>query len=70
MASPPILTRDTLIPVGAVVLVLSAAFSYGIMYNKVETLSSEMVGMRSDIKELTAVVLRFEGTKSLSYVRP
>lgn len=70
MPSPTILTRDTLIPIGAVIIVLSAAFSYGMMYNKVETLSVEVVGMRTDIKELTAAVNKLEGSKVMSYGNP
>jgi hypothetical protein len=37
------------------------------MYNKVEYLSAEMVGMRADIKELTMAVNRLEGGKIITY---
>jgi hypothetical protein len=66
-ASQSILTKDTLIPIGAVIIVLSAAFSYGIMYNKVETLGDEVAALRDDIKELTKAVGQLEGNRSVSY---
>ena len=48
MSSPAVLTKDTFIPIGAVIIVLSAAFSYGIMYNKVSTLTSEIVFVKEN----------------------
>lgn len=81
MTEASIVSKDTLIPIGAVILVLSGAFSYGIMYNKVDTLREEMATyrteskeeiteLRKDIKALTAAVNKLEGSKAISYVGP
>lgn len=79
--SQVLLTKDTMIPVGAVVLVLTAAFSYGAMYQKVDTAvtrideQSEILDKQGDqISELTTAVLELTkevnqliGKNSLSY---
>lgn len=56
MSSPFTITKDTLIPIGLVIIVLSAAFSYGIMYNKVATLTVEVTSLREDVQELNQSV--------------
>ena len=65
-----------MIPVGAVIIVLSAAFCYGIMFQKVVALSGEVNALRSDmqelredVKQLSADVNRLIGSKALSYER-
>lgn len=65
-----IFSLQTLIPVGAVAIVLSAAFSYGIMYNDVQTLKSEVAMLREDIKDLTAAVNRLSGSNVVTYGGP
>lgn len=71
MSSPVLLTKDTLIPIGAVIIVLSAAFSYGIMYNKVSTLTVEVLSLRDDVKDLSNTVARLVGTleEKVSYAK-
>ena len=71
MSSPVLLTKDTLIPIGAVIIVLSAAFSYGIMYNKVSTLTVEVLSLRNDVKDLSNTVARLVGTleEKVSYAK-
>ena len=56
MSSPFFLTKDTYIPIGLVIIVLSAAFSYGIMYQKVATLTVEVTSLREDVQELNQSV--------------
>ena len=49
-----VITKDTLIPIGAVIIVLSAAFSYGAMYNKVSSLTNEVALLRNDNREINS----------------
>lgn len=37
--SQSVITKDTLVPITAVIIVIGWAFSTGIMYNKIETLN-------------------------------
>jgi len=52
--SQTVITKDTLIPIGAVIIVLSAAFSYGAMYNKVSSLTNEVALLRDDNREINS----------------
>lgn len=65
--SASILTKDTLIPVGAVLIVLSAAFSYGIMYQKVATLTDEVAELNVAVQQLSKDVNQLIGSKTLTY---
>lgn len=56
-----VLTRDTFIPIGAVVIVLTAAFSYGIMYNKVQTLSDEVSQLRVEVAQINSTLNQLVG---------
>lgn len=62
-----VLTKDTLIPVGAVIIVLSAAFSYGAMYNKVNALSGEVALLRQDNREINSKLDQLIGRVNISY---
>ena len=63
-------TKDTLIPISAVSIVLAAGFSYGILYNKVNTLTDEVAGLRADTKALIITVNQLVGSSDLSYGYP
>lgn len=77
--SQSILTKDTLIPVGAVIVVLSAAFSYGIMYQKVDTLQRDLAKfedlpvqvaeLKQSVEQLTKEVNRLVGSKVTAYAK-
>ena len=60
------LTGNTLIPISALLIVLSAGFSYGIMYQKVATLSTQVAGLETSVEELNTNVNRLIGIKSIS----
>ena len=65
--SQSILSKDTLIPVGAVLIVLTAAFSYGIMYQKVTGLEGQVRELNSSVLQLTKEVNQLIGSRSLTY---
>ena len=65
-----ILTKDTLIPIGAVIIVLSAAFSYGIMYQKVATLTEKVDRIEMSLVQISADVNRLIGLRTISYGTP
>lgn len=52
MASPTILTRDTLIPIGSVLIVVSAAitsaYNYGKISTKVDTMQSDLTAFHEE----------------------
>ena len=67
--SQTILTKDTLIPVGAVIIVLTASFSYGIMYQKVTGLESQVDGLNQSVMQLSKDINQLIGARGLSYER-
>jgi len=66
MASP-ILTGGTLIPITAVIVVLSAGFSYGILYQKVTGLEKQVTALTLSVDQLSQDVNRLIGSQSLTY---
>ena len=78
MAAQLTLSKETLIPIGAVIIVLSSAFSYGIMYQKVKTYGVVLEQNRiesnqrfdelsRDVALLSAKINQLIGAQSLSY---
>jgi len=62
-----ILTKDTLIPVGAVILILTASFSYGAMYQKVNNLENQVHQLNNSVQQLSRDVNQLIGANSISY---
>jgi outer membrane murein-binding lipoprotein Lpp len=78
MSSPSVVTKDTLIPITLVIVVLSAAFSYGIMYQKVENVGGEVKELKvsvndkidkldNKVDQLSENVMKLIGLRTISY---
>ena len=55
------ISQTSAVSIGLVLTLLGAALSFGVVYNKVDTLENEVAEARKDIKELTASVNRIIG---------
>lgn len=52
---PSIISKDSLVPIGLVATMLAAAMSFGVMWQKVTTLSEQMVevqALRADVADI------------------
>ena len=56
-----VISQTSAVSIGLVLTLLGAALSFGVVYNKVDTLENEVAEARKDIKELTASVNRIIG---------
>jgi outer membrane murein-binding lipoprotein Lpp len=63
------ITKDTLIPISAVIIVISAGFSYGIMYQKVAGLEDQVAELNQSVTQLSKDVNRLIGAQSITYER-
>ncbi len=62
-----IITRETLVPLGAIAFIFGAAFSIGAIYNKVDVLSDEVALMRADQKEANTKLDQLIGAQQAAY---
>ena len=51
-----IVGMDTLVPLGAIVVIVGAVWSYGALWQKVENANQEITMLRQDVKSLTQKV--------------
>ena len=60
------ITTNSLIPLGLVITLLGAAISFGVMYNKVNTLSDEVNMLRIQTAEINSKVDKLVGRIGLT----
>lgn len=48
----PIINKESLIPLGLVITLVGAAMSFGVMYQKVETVRADLVDVKNQITKL------------------
>lgn len=46
----PIISADTLVPLGFVMVMVGAIWSFGVLWQKTETLKEEVAYLRQDVK--------------------
>lgn len=64
-----IISQTSAVSIGLVITLIGAALSFGIVYNKVDTLGSEVSEARKDIKELTASVNQIIGANEVTALK-
>jgi len=62
----PIFNQETLVPIGLVLTMLAAAVSFGVMYQKVETLSGEVNVLRVQMAEANSKLDQLIGRQSVA----
>lgn len=69
----PVITKDTLIPIGAIATVLLAGFSYGLMTQRVANLSEQQTKYEerteARLSRIEGKLDQLLGIKSVSYVK-